>query len=596
MSQSPTAADWRLPKRVAYVVNHSFPYSSDGYAVRTHEVARALSAHGHEVLVINRPGRPWDIEGFPADAAVQTEQVIDGVRYIFLPSKSEPVVSLRSRLRMAERALMEAFEIFRPGAVMAVSNWENAEPALYAARRLGAPFFYEQRGFWEMTRAALEPGYDQTDDYKRIRENELRIGQAAQAVFTLNRAMRDELVRRGLDAGKIHLVPNGVSEPGPVAAGVNRASIGCSSKYLLGYVGSLSAYEGSGDLLRLLAALRKQDIDVDLMIAGSSAPKGLIGSCYEAPAEDGLRAEAASLGLQGHVHFVPQMAQSRIGAYYRLLDAVVMPRRRSVMTEMVAPLKPYAAAAYGLPVFMTDMPPLDEIAKDIHGSLFPEGDMDALAAMIAQSLTRGDHPARKAALDPQVRWTKRVAPMVQQLQAVASATPPLAKALGLAAPVAPVATPAPVASAPQPAAPAAAPEPKPRFNTRILPRVALHVLPKDERIAVVGPGAHLAGGRIIPLSRASLLSELATGTPGRFVIDWAGLQADPGEWEGLWSIENMRLNRQIMDAARIAMDRGWRLQVAGPILRSRAPLFRTVSAAFEEILPDGGVEYQEAAQ
>lgn len=56
----------------------------------------------------------------------------------------------------------------------------------------------------------------------------------------------------------------------------------------------------------------------------------------------------------------------------------------------------------------------------------------------------------------------------------------------------------------------------------------------------------------------------------------------------------MRLNRQIMDACRIALDRGWRLQVLGPVLRSRAPLFRTVAAIMEEQLPEA--IQQEAAQ
>ena len=58
----------------------------------------------------------------------------------------------------------------------------------------------------------------------------------------------------------------------------------------------------------------------------------------------------------------------------------------------------------------------------------------------------------------------------------------------------------------------------------------------------------------------------------------------------------MHLNRQIMDACRIALDRGWRLQVVGPVLRSQAPLFRTVSGVFEEVQPGTGLALQEAAQ
>jgi glycosyltransferase involved in cell wall biosynthesis len=567
---SAAARTWKLPRRVAYVVSHSYPYSSNGYAVRSHEVARALGQLGHDVIVINRPGRPWDIEGFAPATPVRTEQIIDGVRYVFLPCKSGAEMNRRDRLRQAERVLMEAFEIFRPGAVIAVSNWENAEPAQNAARRWDCAFFYEQRGFWELSRAACEPDYENSSDYTRDRENELRIARTAQAVFTLNRAMGDELARRGIAEGKIHLVPNGVSDPGPVAKGVDRASIGCTARHLLGYVGSLSVYEGAEDLLKLLARLRGDGVDADLLIVGSSAPKGLIGSNHAAALEAQLQTQAAGLGIAAHIHFVAQVPQDRIGAYYSMLDAVVMPRRRTPVTELVAPLKPYAAAAYGVPVFMTDMAPLDEVARDIHASLFPEGDMDALAAMLRQTLEAGGHRAVLSPLRPAVRWQRRVHPMSRLLKTAAGAQPDPSEVFGAATGDA----------APQAAATGHL------FDTHILPRVALRDSIGVAPVAALGPCGFLdPGAGISRLTRVNILSHLATGDVGRFVIDWAGLQGDPGEWEGLWSIENMRLNRLLMDACRIALDRGWRLQVAGPVLRARAPLFRTVSGVLEEILP-----------
>ena len=592
MSQSKPAASsaWRLPGRVAYVVNHSFPYSSDGYAVRTHEVARALAGLGHDVIVFNRPGRPWDIEGFPFRAEVPTEQKIDGVRYVFLPSPATPEMGRAVRMRQAEKILLEAFEVFRPGAVLAVSNWETAEPAQYAARRYGAPFFYEQRGFWEMSRAASEPGYEQTDAYREDREREVRIAQAAQAVFTLNGAMRDELVRRGVPPGRIHLVPNGVSQPGQILKGVTRASVGCQSKYLLGYVGSLGEYEGVDDLLPVLSRLRQDGVDVDLMIVGSSAPKGLVGSTHATPTEARLQAGVERQGLTGHVHFVPQQPQDRIGAYYSMVDAVLMPRRRTPVTEMVTPLKPYAAAAYGTPVFMTDMSPLDEVAQDIHASLFPEGDHEALAAMLRQTLEQGGHPAVLNPLASGVYWPRRVQPMSRVLRAAAAGAPALDTVFG-----------APGTTEAQ--SDASVPEDG-RFNRQILPQVALRKLTTqdDGPVAVIGPGhAFATAERLIRLNRVNLLAELATARVGRFVIDWAGLQADPQDpeaqdWAGLWSIDNMRLNRQIMDACRIAQDRGWQLLVMGPVQRSKAPLYRTVAELFEEKLPEDQAGMRETAQ
>lgn len=568
MASQTRSKDWCLPHRIAYVVDHSFPYSSDGYAVRTHEIARALKSVGHDVIVFNRPGRPWDIEGFDPAIRVETEQVIDGVRYVFLPGRYQPGVSSRTRIRIAENVLAEAFEIYRPGIVLGVSNWENAEPVQYAARRWGVPFFYEQRGFWEMSRAALEPGYEDSEDYNRNRDNDLRIAKAARAVFTLNQSMRDELVRRGLPADKIHLVPNGVSTPGPIPKGISRADIGCSSRFLLGYVGSLSGYEGSSDLIPLLARLRAKDIDVDLAIIGSSAPKGLIGSGYETPTETRLHAEVRAEGLESHVHFVPQVAQSKVGAYYGLLDAMIMPRHRSIVTELVAPLKPYTAASFGVPVFMTDMPPLDEIARDINASLFPQGDLDGLADMVAETLLKGGHPSTLHPLKSSIHWSRRVAPMSRLLTAAMHEHAPMAEMLDMGT----------LTGASGMTGTATA-----GFDVSILPQVAMHGGRINEQVVAIGPVAGETSPNVVRATRSSLLADLATGAPGRFVIDWNGLQDDPGEWAGLWSIDTMRLNRQIMDACRIARDRGWKIEVLGPVARSRAPLFRTVAGVVEEI-------------
>lgn len=565
---------WRLPRRLAYVVSHARPWSSNGYAARTHAMASALTAAGHEVIVFTRPGRPWDIEDFPADQPVDLDQSIDGVRHISLPLPPLPGARPTQRLHAMADALTKAFEVFRPAAVLGASNWETAEPARRAAGRVGAAFFYEQRGFWQM---GADPAAEEAE---RAQETETALG--ARAVFTLNALMRDELLRRGIPAGRVHLVPNGVPEPGRIDRKVTRESLGCRAQYLLCYIGSLSDYEGVGDLVELVALLRRgvaarAALDVEALILGSDAPKGLIGALAgtQGPAEAALRAQAARLSVGGHIHFLPQLPEGEVASYYTLCDAMVMPRRRTPVTELVPPIKPYAAAAYGLPVFMSDLPPLAEIAVEIGASLFAEGDLAGLADMVHSALT-GGHPARMAPLDPNLGWARRILPLSRHLDAVTEAERARNHQM-----FAPGAAETLAHAAPQPQ----------RFDLAALPRVGLQGLLGAPHEARIGPPA-AAGDtdqRITRLTRANLLEVLATAEPGRFVIDWAGLQAtdDAGEWAGLWSIDDMRLNRQIMDAVRIALQRGWRLQVLGPVPRSQAPLFRTVASVMEEILPPG---------
>lgn len=574
---------WRFPRRLAYVVSHSRPWSSNGYAVRTDAVARALSAAGHEVIVFTRPGRPWDIEGFPADTDVPLDHRIDGLRHIHLPMPPMPGARPSARIRMAADILTEAFYAFRPGAVLAASNWESAEAARRAAGRTGAAFFYEQRGYWDMDAHA------ETEAERSERRHETEIALAARAVFTMNGPMRRALVQNGVPEGRIHLVPNGVAFGGRPARPLTREAIGCRSRYLLGYIGSLSAYERTDDLLHLTAALRKGGaaggpLDVDLLIVGSDAPKGLLNTVSGAglpptPVQDRLRRLAAELGIAEAVHFVAQLSEAEAASYYPLCDAFILPRRRDRMTELVPPVKPYAAAAWSLPVFMTDLPPLAEIAAEIHGSLFAEGDIPGLAAMVHQALIKG-HPATVMTLSPDLQWSHRVRPICNQLDIVAEAERARnAQIFG---------TFAQSAEGQQPAVESAIKAMPRRFDMTTLPAVGLKRDIGTAHVARIGPAPRHADAAdpVTVLTRANLLDVLATALPGRFVIDWAGLQAEgAGEWAGLWSIDDMRLNRQIMDAVRIATERGWRVQVLGPVYRSQAPLFRSIANVVEEVLP-----------
>ncbi len=581
MSGAP-AGPWHLPRRLAYVVSHARPWSSNGYAARTHAIARALTVAGHEVIVFTKPGRPWDIEGFAPGTPPNTlpntpllmDRHIDGVRHICLPLTPLPGARAIQRIRAMADALTEAFYAFRPAAVLAASNWETAEPARRAAGRMGAAFFYEQRGFWELgAEGPPDQTPDQTTDAIRL---ETEIARDARAVFTLNALMRDELVRRGVPAGRIHLVPNGTARPGPTDARITRASLGCTSAYLLGYIGSLSPYEGVGDLLELVARLRRggagaAPMDVDALIVGSDAPKGLLGA--HGPAGAALRTQAERLSISAHVHLVPQIPEDTAASHYRLCDAMVMPRRATPVTRLVPPIKPYTAAAHGVPVFLSDLPPLAEIAAEIGGHLFAPGDIDGLAAQVRNRLGP-DQPARCLPPDPNLDWSQRIAPMLAHLApVVAAARLRNTRLFGAAKGGVPTDTARPPVSS---------------FDLTALPAIGLRDQLDIRPEARIGPPGPLAL-HITPLTRANLLEVLATAPPGRFVIDWAGLRAGPGfaqgEWAGLWSIDDMRLTRLIMDAVRIAQSCGWRLQVIGPVHRSEAPLFRTVAALMEEVVP-----------
>lgn len=103
LSPHPTAADIRRQSLL--------PFSSNGYAVRTHEVASALVQSGVEVIAVLCPGSPWDRAGF-ADAGFALEHRIDGVRYVHLPATAGGQVLHAYTVQVAQ-AFAELARVFR---------------------------------------------------------------------------------------------------------------------------------------------------------------------------------------------------------------------------------------------------------------------------------------------------------------------------------------------------------------------------------------------------------------------------------------------------------------------------------------------------
>ena len=406
------------PRRVLYAVNHSLPYSSNGYAMRTHGVAVALARVGLDIIAVSRPGWPWHRPDGPAPD-ITLEHRLDGVRYLHLPRPSPSTLTPPEYLAQAATAWEQLLRVFKPQAVLAASNWQNALPAALAAHQTGRPFFYEVRGFWELSRAAREPTWAKTPDYTTEVVHETAVTQAAQRVFTLNRLMSDELQRRGLALDRIDLVPNGVPQATPPATttNVSRTALGIQARRVLGYLGSFNAYEGLEDLIVAVAQLRQQGQDIALLLVGSATGAGgralALDTC---PLSAAYRALAKRHGLGDRLVFTGRVPPEQTSAYYALMDLVVIPRRPLSVCELVSPMKPLEAAAHGKRVVLSNVAPL----ADLEGlcpnfSYFEKGDINALARALAEQLAAldvNDAPILCPKL-AELTWERNIAPMVK---------------------------------------------------------------------------------------------------------------------------------------------------------------------------------------
>jgi len=380
--------------KILHVVTDALPSTSAGYTIRTQEIALAQRAVGMDPHVSTRIGFPVTAGAIDGRETV----TVDGVPYHrllpwIMPGRMDRLYQthLRHAARLVER--------LRPAVLHAASNYANAVIALALRDSTGLPVVYEVRGFWEdtwLSRHAANADLKLSDRYLRTRGLETHCMTEADLVVTLGHAMRDEIVQRGVPAGNVVIVPNGVSEdflrPLPDGTAL-RASLGIRpGEYAVGLVSSLVAHEGIGTLLDAVKILNDRGVPARALIVG------------DGPERTALERHAAALGL--NAIFTGRVPSGRVRDYHAVLDVFVVPRTPDRVCQLVTPLKPVEAMASGLPVVVSAVSALSEIVHDRQtGLLSPPLHAGELADRLQQLL---DNPDLRAKLGASARdWVAR---------------------------------------------------------------------------------------------------------------------------------------------------------------------------------------------
>lgn len=369
------------PDRLIYVLHNSRPFANGGYATRAHGLALGLKRSGFDIHCLSRPGYPCDMHKtvLPADVALQ--EWIDDVPY-----HRDLTPSRRSGHRTREYGpaaadVLEArFRKMQPAVVIAASAYLSALPALVAARRLGIPFIYEVRGFWEITRISDDPSLEAGSLYRMERYLETQIATQADQVLTLTGAMRDELIRRGVAAEKITLCPNSCDPARFTPRGRDTdlaARLGIPADVpVIGYIGTLVGYEGLDDLALACGTLHARGIDFRLMVVGSENT----GNNERGPISHRILEIAEQQGF-GHKLLLPgRVPHSEVEGYYSLIDVAPFPRKAQPVTEMVSPMKPLEALAMEKAVLVSSVQALAEmVVPDKTGIVFEKSNITDFA-------------------------------------------------------------------------------------------------------------------------------------------------------------------------------------------------------------------------
>jgi glycosyltransferase involved in cell wall biosynthesis len=396
-------------RRVLSLLAYSLPYTSNGYATRSHGLLTAVRELGWDVHPYTRPGYPGDADPSLARDDLPQSDRVGVLDYGRLSGATRRRLGHMPYLLAAADEIRGQIERLRPQLVHAASNYMTALPACVAAREAGLPFVYEVRGFWDITRTSSDPNFARTTEFRYLRLFETELLTRADAVVTLTQAMRAELIRRGAPADRIEVAPNSVDvgrlDPRPRDPRL-AARLGLPAGLpVIGYAGSFVDYEGLDDLVLACAELWRSGRQFRLL---------LVGDGLAAP---GLARLVQDQGLQDRVVFAGRVPHEDIADYYALMDACPFPRKPWPVCELVSPLKPFEAMALEKAVLVSSVAAMAEMVEEgINGRVIDKGSVEALAAGLARLI---DDLPGAAALGRRARqWVRERRTWRQSAQAV----------------------------------------------------------------------------------------------------------------------------------------------------------------------------------
>ena len=360
-----------------HVLTNSLPHTRSGYAYRSHLILKTLQDSGHTVMAATRPSYPMTI-GRLSSTPLETVDGVEYLRHVPLLPTATPTARLSQQARwIADRVAQGGVDVLHT-----TTHYVNGLATGAAARATGIPWVYEVRGVLEETWAASGGGDAErvarraSQRFAMMREKEIEVARAADAVITLGETMRAHLVDNGIPADAITLIPNSVSEA-VVGAEVTRRPAELRTELGLpeggvwvGTAASIGGYEGLDDLVDAVAIARAQGVDLRLLIAGDGT------------ALPSLRERARPLG--DNAVFTGRVSQKSAIAHQLALDAIVVPRKDEPVCRLVTPIKPVEAMGLARPVVISDLPALRELVPASAGLWTEPENPQCLAAVLAE--------------------------------------------------------------------------------------------------------------------------------------------------------------------------------------------------------------------
>lgn len=212
---------------------------------------------------------------------------------------------------------------------------------------------------------------------QRDRLNESFLHQAAAAIAVISEDMKHLFIQSGVDAGKLHVIPNGIDfaafTPGTADGKSIRKKHGLNNRQVVGYVGGFWPGNDMGTLLQAWQQIETAQPEAVLLLVG------------DGPQRTNIEKLSLKMGLK-HCIWVGHIPHSAVADYLSVMDIGIGPYTKEALA-FVSPLKVIEYAAMGLPVVAAGGGQIkDLIEHGVTGCTYEPGSPDDLAKCVLNLL------------------------------------------------------------------------------------------------------------------------------------------------------------------------------------------------------------------
>lgn len=352
------------------IISDNFPPEVNAPATRTWEHCRRWVEQGAEVTVITcAPNFPQG-KVYPGYRnRLYQRETVDGINVIrvwsFITANEGFVKRVLDYLSFAFTAFWAG--LFQKCDVIIATSPQffTTLPGFALSVLKRRPWIFELRDLWPESIAAVG-AMEESRLLRWFERLELFMYRRAARVIAVTEAFKHNLVRRGIDADKVHVITNGVDREKfrPIRKDAELLSeLGLEGKFVYGYIGTHGMAHGLEFIAESLAHL--DDPNIHFLFVGGGAYKKTVLEIA-----DRLRLKNAT--------FLDPVPKEEVPRYLSIMDAALVPLRRSDTFKTVIPSKIFECAAMEKPILLGVDGQAREIVEEYNAGLFfmPE-DRDA---------------------------------------------------------------------------------------------------------------------------------------------------------------------------------------------------------------------------